>query len=376
MSHFGDGPGMYRDDAVCVRAHAAVRDRRFGPAATGVMESACEKTSKLARGARVAGSLGAAFGFLVMLSGTVHAASYKLRLGHATTPESTQQAAALKFAELVKARTKGEIEITVFPGSTLGSDQQMINLARGGALDLVLSGSSNFNGIVPQTAALELPYIFRDSSHVYKVLDGKIGQGLLDDLGKHHLKGLAYFENGWRVLTNNKRPVLTPADAKGLKVRSTPNPFHIQALQLLGMNPSPLPISELYSALETRAFDAQEHPLPVFWSSKFYEVQKYLTLTNHAYSPTVAIMNKAKFDGLSPAQQEAIVDSAREAAAFQRDLNASEARKIIEALKKQGMQVVEEADPAPFRAIVYEPVRKAYAEKNGTDLIDAIVAEK
>src|SRR4029450_7849216 len=98
----------------------------------------------------------------------------------------------------------------------------------------------------------------RDSSHAYKVLDGEIGQSLLDELGKHNLKGLAYFENGWRVLTNNKRPVNAPEDMKGLKIRSTPNPYHIQAFQLLGMNPSPLAIAELYSALETKAFDEQE----------------------------------------------------------------------------------------------------------------------
>jgi tripartite ATP-independent transporter DctP family solute receptor len=310
-----------------------------------------------------------------MFSSTAIAAD-KFRLGHATTTESTQHQAALKFAALVKERTKGDVEIAVFPGSSLGNDQQMINLTRGGTIEIVFSGSSNFNGIVPQTAALELPFIFRDSTHAYKVLDGNIGQSLLDELGKHNLKGLAYFENGWRALTNNKRPVLTPEDAKGLKIRSTPSPYHIQAFQLLGMNPSPMPISELYSALETRAFDAQEHPLPVLWSSKFYEVQKFLTLTNHAYSPIVATMNKARFDGMSPANQKIIVDSAREAAAYHRELNANEARKIIQELKKAGMQVVEQPDTAPFRNVVYEPVRKAFTEKNGADLINAIEAEK
>jgi tripartite ATP-independent transporter DctP family solute receptor len=304
------------------------------------------------------------------------AATYKLRLGHASSADSSQQVAVLKFAELVKERTKGDVELSVYANSALGPDQQMITLTRGGSIDIVISGSTNFNGMVPQTAALELPFIFRDSNHVYKVLDGKVGQGLLDDLGKHGLKGLAYFENGWRVLSNNKRPVLTPDDTKGLKVRSTPNPYHIQAFQLLGMNPSPLAIAELYSALETKAFDAQEHPLPVFWSSKFYEVQKYLTLTNHAYSPTVAAMNKAKFDGLPANYQKILVDSAREAAAFHRELNARENVKIIQELKKLGVQVIEQPNMAPFRSIVYAPVRQAYAEKNGTELLKALEAEQ
>lgn len=318
----------------------------------------------------------ALMGCLMMLSVPASGAEYKFRLGHAVTPENTQHAAALKFAELVKERTKGSVELNVFPQSSLGSDQQMINLTRGGTIDIVFSGSSNFNGMVAQTAALELPFLFRDSGHAYKVLDGKVGQGLLDELGKHNLKGLAYFENGWRALTNNKRPVLTPADASGLKIRSTPNPYHIQAFRLLGMNPSPLAISELYSALETRAFDAQEHPLPVLWTSKFYEVQKFLSVTNHAYSPIIAAMNKAKFDAMPPEFQTIMVDSAREAAAYQRDLNMKEERQLIDNLKKVGMQVVEKPDMAPFRKIVSEPVRAAYAEKHGMELLNAIDAEK
>jgi TRAP-type transport system periplasmic protein len=314
---------------------------------------------------------------LVMLaSGSVAAAQYKMRWAHATSVEETQHLAALKFAALVKERTKGDIEVTVFPGSTLGNDQQAINLLRGGTIDFVSSGSSNFNGIVAQTAVLELPFTFQSAGHAYKVLDGKVGQTLLDELGKHNMKGLAYFENGWRVFTNNRRPVNTPDDMKGLKVRTTPNPYHLLAFQLLGTNPSPLPISELYSALETKAFDAQEHPLQVLWSSKFYEVQKYLSLTNHAYSPVIAIMNKAKFDALPADYQKIVVDSAREAARYQRDLNAQNAAKIIDGLKKAGMQIVEKPDMAPFRAIVYGPVRKQFAEKNGPDLLNAIEAEK
>ena len=322
---------------------------------------------------KVLGTIGVA---ILLAQGAALAASYKLRLGHASSAESSQQVAVLKFAELVKERTKGEVEIQVFPGSALGTDQQMINLARGGSIDIVISGSSNFNGMVPATAALELPFIFRDSAHAYKVLDGKLGQGLLDDLGKHSLKGLAYFENGWRAMTNNKRPIVTPDDAKGLKIRSTPNPAHLQAFQLLGMNPSPLAIAELYSALESKAFDAQEHPLPVFWSSKFYEVQKFLTLTNHAYSPTVAVMNKAKFDGMSPEQRKVLVDSAREAVVFHREFNAKENVRIIQELKKLGIQVVEQPDMAPFRKIVYGPVHKSYSDKNGPALLDAMEAEK
>ena len=302
-------------------------------------------------------------------------AEYKLRWAHAVPVDQSQHLAAIKFAALVKERTKGDIDVTVFPGSSLGTDQQMINLARGATIDIVSSGSSNFNGLVAQTAILEMPFVFRDSQHAYKVLDGTVGQGLLDELGKHGLKGLGYLENGWRVFTNSRRPVKAPEDMKGLKVRTTPNPLHLQTFQLLGTNPSPLAIAELYSALETKAFDAQEHPLPVLWGAKFYEVQKYATLTNHAYSPIIVVMNKAKFDAMPANYQKILVDAAREAAQYQRDLNAQNEAQIIAGLKKAGMQV-DVVDMAPFRAIVSEPVRKAFTEKNGPELLKAIEAEK
>jgi tripartite ATP-independent transporter DctP family solute receptor len=309
-----------------------------------------------------------------MLVASAAFAQQKFRWAHAVPVDQSQHLAAVKFAALVKERTNGAIDVSVFPGSTLGTDQQMINLVRGGTIDIVSSGSSNFNGIVAETAVLELPFVFRDSSHAYKVLDGPTGQKLLDELGKHQMKGLAYLENGWRVFTNNRRPVRTPADMKGLKVRTTPNPYHLQAFQLLQTNPSPLPIAELYSALETKAFDAQEHPLPVLWGAKFYEVQKYATLTNHAYSPIIVVMNKAKFDALPANHQKTLIEATREAAQYQRELNAQGEGQILAGLKKAGMQV-DQVDMAPFRAIVSGPVRKAFSEKNGEALLKAIDAE-
>jgi tripartite ATP-independent transporter DctP family solute receptor len=208
------------------------------------------------------------------------------------------------------------------------------------------------------------------------VLDGAVGTGVLNELTPHGLKGLAYWENGWRAFTNNKRPVTKPDDLKGLKIRSTPNPYHIQAFRLLGMNPSPMPIAELYTALETGTFDAQEHPINVTWSSKFFEVQKFLTVSNHVYSPLVVAMNKAKFDSLPANYQKVIVDAAREAATFQRNLNAQNASKVVADLKKSGMQVIENVDMAPFQRIVSGEIAKTFAERNGPALLNAIEAVK
>jgi tripartite ATP-independent transporter DctP family solute receptor len=318
----------------------------------------------------------AAAAALACAAPSAFAAKFNLKLGHAVNTTDGQHAAAVKMAELVKQRTNGDVEITIYPANQLGNDAAMINGARGGTIDIVSSGASNYNGIVANTAAMELPFVFRSAQHAYTVLDGPVGTGVLNELAPHGLKGLAYWENGWRAFTNNKRPVNKPDDLKGLKIRSTPNPYHIQAFKLLGMNPSPMPIAELYTALETGTFDAQEHPINVTWSSKFYEVQKHLTVSNHVYSPLILAMNKAKFDSLPANYQQIVVDAAREAAKYQRDLNAQNAGKVVAELKKAGMQVVENVDMAPFQKIVSESIAKTFAEKNGAALLQAIEATK
>ena len=208
------------------------------------------------------------------------------------------------------------------------------------------------------------------------MLDGKVGQGILDRLEPHGIKGLAFLENGWREVTNNRHPVRTHEDIKGLKIRTTPNPYHIQTFELLGANPVPMAYAELYSALETGAVDAQEHPLPVLWSAKFHEVQKYLTLTHHAYSPLLLVMNKPKYDSLPAEYQKVLVDTAREVATYQRDLNAKQVAEIIAGVKEEGMEVIEEIDTTGFRQVVEEPLRKSFSEKYGPELLDAIAAEK
>jgi TRAP-type transport system periplasmic protein len=320
--------------------------------------------------------LGFVIGSIAMLASTAFAAEYRLKLAHEVAEDSTQHAAAKRFAELVKERTGGAVAITVYPNSGLGPAQQALNLMRGGSIEIIQSGSTTFNGLVGETAALELPFLFRDSEHAYHVLDGEIGRSILDKLDPHGVKGLAFLENGWREVTNNRRPVRSHEDIKGLKIRTTPNPFHIRAFELLGANPVPLAYAELYSALETGAVDAQEHPLPVLWAGKFYEVQKYLTLTHHAYSPLLLVMNKPKFEGLPAEYQKVLVETAREVAGYQRDLNAKQAAEIIAGVKEAGMEVIERIDTTGFRQVVEEPLREAFAEKYGSELLDAIAAEK
>ncbi|HII3689259.1 TPA: TRAP transporter substrate-binding protein [Pasteurella multocida] len=310
---------------------------------------------------------------MVVFTASANAAT-TLRFGYEAPRSDTQHEAAKKFNELLKEKTKGEIKLSLFPDSTLGNAQTMISAVRGGTIDLEMSGSPNFSGLVPKLNVIDIPFIFQNREHAYAVLDGEIGQGLLKELEAQGLKGLAFWEVGFRSFTNSKHPVKTPDDIKGLKVRTNQNPMYIQAFSILGANPVPMPLSELYTALETRAVDAQEHPVGIVWSAKLYEVQKHLSLTNHGYTPLIVVMNKAKFDGLSPALQSAILEAAKEAGAYQRKLNLDNEKGIIEKMQKAGIQVIETVDTKPFKAAIESEVRKAFIEKNGDDLVKQIDA--
>ncbi|VTU08252.1 TRAP dicarboxylate transporter subunit DctP [Actinobacillus indolicus] len=318
-------------------------------------------------------TLSALIASAVMFAGSANAET-TLRFGYEAPRSDTQHTAAKKFNDLLKEKSKGEIKLSLFPDSTLGNAQTMIGAVRGGTIDIEMSGSPNFSGLEPKLNVIDIPFIFKNREHAYAVLDGEIGQGLLKDLEAQGLKGLAFWEVGFRSFTNSKHPVKSPEDIKGLKVRTNQNPMYIQAFSLLGGNPVPMPLSELYTALETRAVDAQEHPVGIFWSAKLYEVQKYLSLTNHGYTPLIVVMNKAKFDSFSPELQQAILDSAKEAGNYQRQLNLENEKDIITKLQKAGIEVIEEVDNKPFKAIIEADVRKAFIEKNGSELVEKIDA--
>ncbi|MFV0336452.1 MAG: DctP family TRAP transporter solute-binding subunit, partial [Tropicimonas sp.] len=212
--------------------------------------------------------------------------------------------------------------------------------------------------------------------HAYAVLDGPVGQELLDKLDAGGLKGLAFWDNGWRQMTNSVHPIHTPDDVKGLKIRTTPAPVHIQAFELLGANPVPMPLGELYTALEMGTVDAQEHPLGVYMSAKLYEVQDYVTLSYHAYSPLIVAMNKGKFDALPPEQQTALIEAAREAGSYQRSLNNEAIASQVAELKEMGYEVVEEIDQAPFVEITSQVSGDFAAKNGGTELLEAIAAQR
>ena len=320
-----------------------------------------------------AGAAGAALA-LNALPALAQGSRKVLRMSHGNPEGDTVHKAALKMAELVRERTSGAVEIKVFANGALASDNAVVSTVRGGTVDIGWTGNPFFTGIAPKLNVLDLPFIFRDRAHVAKVMDGPIGDSLRAELLGSNLIVMSTWEIGWRNITNKRRPVNSPDDVKGLKIRTTPNPAHIKAFQLLGASPTPMAFTELYTALEMGAVDGQENPVTLILNARFYEVQKYLSLTQHAFTTAPLVMNKTKFDSMPPNVQKALLDSARETGLLQRKMNVDTETSSVVELKKSGMQVVEQIDREPFRKIVFEEVKKDFVTKHGPELPDKILA--
>lgn len=296
----------------------------------------------------------------------------KLRFAHPHPESDSWHKAALLFAERVKKQTDGRFEVQVFPNGSLGSDSQTISAVRGGSLDICLTGNPFFTGLAPKLNVLDLPFLIQSRNHAAAVMDGAIGDGLRRELEPSNLKALATWEIGWRNLTNNRRPVATPADLRGLKIRTTPNPAHLRAFQLLGAVPTPMAFTELFTALETGTVDGQENPVTLILHAKFFEVQKHLSLTRHAFTTGPVVMNKQKFDAYPPEVQKALTSVAIELAAEQRKMNEDAEGSSLAALKKGGMQAVENPDRDAFAKIVTAEVEKEFVGKYGAETLEAI----
>ncbi len=305
--------------------------------------------------------------------GSVSAMAVELKFGHAAPATDLQQNLAVYFAEKVAERTKGEVTVKIFPQGQLGNDQQMITGARSGVIDFVLVGLNNFTGMMPRAGAIELPFIFRDHTQAYKVLDGEVGKALLADFEKFGMKGLAFPENGWRNMTNSSRPIKVPADAAGIRMRTNNSVPLNEMFALLKANPQQLPVGELYSALETGVVNAQEHPINITVSFKYYEVQKYLSLTQHAYSALGFAMNLDKFKALTAEQQKVVMQTAAEATAMQRKLSIDKQEAFLAELAKHGMKINRDVDKAAFQKVA-APTWDNFVKANGDDLIKAIQA--
>lgn len=264
-----------------------------------------------------------------------------IRFGYGLNEQSNQGRAVKVFAEEVEKASGGKMKIRAIGAAALGPDVQMQQALIGGAQEMMVGSTATLVGITKEMALWDTPFLFNNAKEADAVLDGPIGEKVKAKLEEKGLVGLVYWENGFRNLTNNKRPVAKLEDLDGIKLRVMQNNVFLDSFKTLGANAVPLPFSELFSALETKAVDGQENPYNTILSSKFYEVQKYLTVTNHVYSPWIVLVSKKYWDGLSAAEKKVLMDAAKKSRDFERKDTREEAAKALADLKGKGMQINE-----------------------------------
>ncbi len=304
-------------------------------------------------------------------------AKYSYKLGHAVSDKHPYHLGAERFKEIVEKETKGDVSISIFPNNQLGTgERDLIEGLQLGTVDFYVGSTGPMSGFEKKFMLFDFPFLFKSKQHAYSVLDGKIGAYVMGLIEKQGLKGLAWYENGFRHVTNSRRPIVVPADAKGLKLRTMENKVHMAIWKALGADPTPMAWGELFTALQQGTVDGQENPIPVIYTSKIYEVQKQLSLTGHVFSPAMIIMAKAKFDALPKEYQAIVQKAAQESAVYQRAQITKMEDEQVAKLKELGMTVTI-PDTVPFREAT-KSVYDQFKGELGTDakLLDEIIAGK
>ena len=281
-----------------------------------------------------------------------------------------------KFSELVAAKSGGKMKVNVFLAGALGSDQANVSAIQGGTLEMAVMNSGILASVAKELAIFDFPFLFANEKESDALVDGPVGKRLHAKLEEKGLVGLAYWELGYRQITNSKRPLNKVEDIEGLKLRVIPNPINVDWVKALGANPTPMPFPEVYGGLESKAIDGQENPIGVIAANKFWDVQKYIALTNHQYNPQSVIFSKKVWDTLSPAEKKILEDSAEEAAKVQRQLSRATVASNLDMLKKNGMQVTEfsPAEVAKLREKM-KPVIAKYSATVGEVTVGEVTAE-
>jgi len=278
-------------------------------------------------------------------------AAVTIKLGVVTKPGSAQNIAAEKFKELIEQRSNGDIKIQIFHSASLGNETEILQQVQMNTIQMAIVTGGPFDTFDPMARVINYPFLFKDYAQVDKILDGPLGAELLKSLEGSNFKGLCFSENGFRNLTNNKQPVKSPEDIKGLKVRVMASAIHKAIWRALGANPTPMPWP-IYTELEQGVIDGQENPLWVMEVYKFYEIQKYMTLTRHVYSYHIDVASLQWWNTLDANNQQMIQEAMYDAAVFQRKDNRSKNAARLKFLKEKGMQAEENPDINAFRSKV------------------------
>lgn len=299
-----------------------------------------------------------------------------IRAGIGLNDQHPQYLGLLKFKEIVEKETNGAIKVETYHSGQLGDDRTMMEALQLGTQEMTIPSTAPIANFVPEFSVYDIPFLFPNEEVADKVLlESDIANQLLEKLPAQGMVGLAYWENGFRDLTNSKRAVASAEDFKDLKIRTMENQLHLAAFKALGANPTPMAFSELFTAMQQGTVDGQENPVATIYLQKFNEVQKFLSTTHHVYSPFVMLLSKKFWDESTPEQQEIMKRAAKEAGDYERQLVREANQKYLEDLKTAGMTVVEVTPEAreAMKAIT-DPVIGQFADKIGTETIDKVKA--
>lgn len=310
----------------------------------------------------------------LMIGGHAHAQT-EVKIGYALSPTSHYGVAADRWQEVVEEGTEGRFSFRHFPNSGLGGEREVLEGIQIGTVEATIVSSGTLSNFVPETGVADIPFLFRNLEHARNVMDGPIGQELIDKFEDVGMVALAWGEQGFRHITNNRGAIEEPADMAGLSLRTMENPVHIRAFETLGAAPTPMAWPEVISALQQGTIDGQENPLSVITSANLAEVQEYLTISGHVYSPAMLLVSPQLWNGMSEEDQAVFREAAAEAVVAMRAFVDEVEQAGVEELREAGMQVGElsEDQRAAFQEAL-EPAYEQYYNEYGRELIDEIIA--
>jgi tripartite ATP-independent transporter DctP family solute receptor len=293
-----------------------------------------------------------------------------IRFGHLNNADHPVSFGVKRFAELLATKSGGKMKVMEFPASQLGNEMQQQSALQGGVQQMSAPATTSLAGIVKEFGLVDFPFSVANFDQADALLDGPLGQALIAKLPEKGLVALGYWDLGFRNVTNSKRAITKPEDFEGLKLRVIPNPVFLDTFKAFKANPVPMPFAELYGALEAKAVDGQENPFAVILSNKMFEVQKYVSATNHVYAANIVLVSKKFWDQLSPAEQKMMNDAANEARGYQRQVSRAAAQKAVGDLKTKGMEYNE---VAPAEQVRMQQIAKPVIDKFAATYDPAIV---
>ncbi len=297
---------------------------------------------------------------------------YKIRIAYLVSEEQSTHLAALKYKEKLEEESDGKLKVELYPnGQLYASDREAIEAVQLGNIEMTIPAVAPLASFNKKFMVFDLPFLFNDNEAAYRALDGDLGQQLLDELEKNDMKGLVFAENGFRHMSNNNGPIEGVADLKGLKYRTLENPVHTDTFKAFGANASPFAFGELYTALQQKTYDAMESPISLYYTNKFYEVQKYLTLTGHVYAATILLMNNDFYSSLPEDLQEIVMKASEEYREEQRSIAQEQDVEFLKKLEEEGMQINEltEEQKNEFRDAT-KAIYDKYTSEIGEELVN------